>query len=91
MTFCRNIPGMPVILADYFCFFMLRIFQGCTWFKTHDGCILYVPYVSAAIDMEEFGQIVLIKMHIIPATQVKFLIKTPLCAVIAELLLFTPS
>lgn len=43
------------------------------------------------MDMEEFGQIVLIKMHIIPATQVKFLIKTPLCAVTAELLLFTPS
>lgn len=73
------------------CFF----FSGLTYFKVvHDlkhGCFLYVPFVSAAMDMEEFGQIVLIKMHIIPATQVKFLIKTPLCAVTAELLLFTPS
>lgn len=47
--------------------------------------------MNAAIDMEEFGQIVLIKIHIIPGTQVKFLIKIPLCAVIAELMLFTPS
>lgn len=47
--------------------------------------------MSTAIDMEEFSQIVLIKMHIIPATQVKFLIKTPLRAVIVEQLLFTPS
>lgn len=47
--------------------------------------------MSATIDMEEFGEIVLIEMHFIPATQVKFLIKTPVCAVIAELLLFTPS
>lgn len=59
--------------------------------QAHASCFLYVPFVSTAIDMEEFSQTVLIKMHIIPATQVKFLIKTLLRAVIAERKLFTPS
>lgn len=73
--------------------FVLHIFHilRLPMVQAHASCFLYVPFASTAIDMEDFSQTVLIRMHIIPATQVKFLIKTLLHAVIAERKLFTPS
>lgn len=59
-------------------------------FKTHVNYFFFFSCVRAALNMKEFGQIVLIKMHIIPDMQVKFPIKIPLHSVLVELL-FTPS
>lgn len=91
---CNIIPGVPVWFPNTdqkrFSLHIWRLYMV----HFENSCqlgFLNFPCVRAALNIKEYGQIALIKMHIIPETQGKFSIKIPLHSAIAELLLFTPS